>query len=503
MVQIAYGKGERMKTSTNMRRLGGWAGMLGSAIFVLVFTIEGWLRPGYNPLSMHISALSLGQRGWIQITNFICLGLLLALFTWGVASEIKTGRASRWGVILLAVLSALFIISGPFVMDPAGTPQSEATLHGTIHGLAGGFVFLLMPVTMFVFLRRFRIDPAWRFIYRWTFFLGVIEAAAVLIFTILSKAPGLGNNVSGWIGLIQRAALIPFMIWVFIISFKLMQKNSKHIKTIPQTKNGRNTSYKTPIIFYKDEYTDESAKNLLDDIIKIATATIDRVIDAFRGEWENNPSTGIRAVFGSWFISATRHLKAIICLCEKNDLSIVANVHQRQIFELFLQVRYYASLDVDTKERLFHKMLAIGCIEYLEKLHSLRNNEQMRAAYSEMFNRVLGFDKDLISEIKQERKRRQYNWFGCTYSKLAKNISRDGQDLESAYQVISGDMHGSWNLALDVSNPEPGVLDIRGYPDNRTLYLRAAEMLDQATDIYINIWNETADSVGARRVSKV
>ena len=212
-----------MITSTNLRRLGGWAGMLGSALFVLVFTVEGWLRPGYNSLSMFISALSLGQRGWIQIANFISLGLLLALFTWGVARGFKTGKASRWGVILLAVLSALFIISGPFVMDPAGTPQSAATLHGTVHGLSGGFVFLLMPVTIFVFLRRFRIDPDWRPIYRWTFTLGVIEAAAVLIFTILSKAPGLGSAVNGWIGLIQRAALVPFMVWVFL--FALTMKN--------------------------------------------------------------------------------------------------------------------------------------------------------------------------------------------------------------------------------------------------------------------------------------
>jgi hypothetical protein len=215
-----------MKTSTNVRRLGGWAGMLGSGLFVLAFTVEGWLRPGYNASSMHISALSLGQRGWIQIANFVCLGLLLALFTWGVAIEFKTGKASRWGVILLAILSALFIISGPFVMDPAGTPQSEATLHGTIHGLAGGFVFLLMPVTIFVFIRRFRIDPDWRLIYRWTFFLGVIEAVAVLIFTIISKAPVLGSNISGWIGLIQRSALVPFMIWVFLFALILHNRSS-------------------------------------------------------------------------------------------------------------------------------------------------------------------------------------------------------------------------------------------------------------------------------------
>jgi hypothetical protein len=41
---------------------------------VAVFTIEGWLRPGYDPLSTYVSALSLGLHGWIQIVNFIVLG---------------------------------------------------------------------------------------------------------------------------------------------------------------------------------------------------------------------------------------------------------------------------------------------------------------------------------------------------------------------------------------------------------------------------------------------
>ena len=54
-------------------------------------------------------------------------------------------------------MAVLFIVSGPFVMDPTGTPPLQMTVHGTIHGLAGGIIFLLMPITCFVYLRRFRM----------------------------------------------------------------------------------------------------------------------------------------------------------------------------------------------------------------------------------------------------------------------------------------------------------------------------------------------------------
>ncbi|HEX9028756.1 MAG TPA: DUF998 domain-containing protein [Anaerolineales bacterium] len=214
-----------MKTRIHQQSLLASAGMAGSALFVAVFLLEGWLRPGYNPMEMFISALSLGPRGWIQVANFMVLGVLLALFTWGVAMEFRNGKASRGGVILLAILAFLFTISGPFVMDPAGTPQSQASLHGTIHGLAGGIVFLLMPITIFVFLRRFRVDPSWQSLRGWTLILGIIEAAAVLVFTITNKSPDLQTAVAGWNGLIQRTALIPFMVWLFIFALGLFKHN--------------------------------------------------------------------------------------------------------------------------------------------------------------------------------------------------------------------------------------------------------------------------------------
>jgi len=209
------------------RRLAAWAGMIGPALFVAVFAIEGWLRPGYEPLKTYVSALSLGPRGWIQIANFVILGLLLLVFSLAVATEFPTGKASRAGPILLAIISTLFVVSGPVVMDPTGTPLDQVTTHGTIHGLAGGMIFILMPVTCFVFLRRFRADPDWRFLRWWTLALGIIIAAAVILLTVASKTPGAQNVFGDWLGLIQRAIIVPFMLWVFIFALGIHRRLAK------------------------------------------------------------------------------------------------------------------------------------------------------------------------------------------------------------------------------------------------------------------------------------
>lgn len=213
-----------MSKITDRRVLAGWAGMIGSALFVLVFTMEGWLRPGYDWRSTFISELSIGPRGWIQILNFIILGTLFLVFTWGVAAEFREGKASKAGPLLLAIIGFGFLISGPLVTDLSATPRDQMSLHGIFHGIFGALVFSLAPVSCFVFWRRFREDPNWKHLQGWTLTVGIITTAAVVLLSAATKTAVMPNALTPWNGLIQRTVIVPYLIWIFTFAFTLRKQ---------------------------------------------------------------------------------------------------------------------------------------------------------------------------------------------------------------------------------------------------------------------------------------
>ena len=214
------------KTVLFQHPLTTWAGIIGPALFVTVFTLEGLLRPGYNPLSTFVSALSLGPRGWTQMANFLIFGLLLFLFTRGIAAGFPSGKASRGGLILLTIISVCYFLSGPFVMDPTGTPLTQSTVHGTLHGIFGAIVFTLMPISIFVYLRRFRLESKWQPLQGWTIALGTLSALGVVLLTISTKFPSLQNAFLPWLGLIQRTAIVPFMLWLFLFALRRLWQDN-------------------------------------------------------------------------------------------------------------------------------------------------------------------------------------------------------------------------------------------------------------------------------------
>jgi hypothetical protein len=71
--------------------------MVGTSLFMLVFLVQGWLQPGYDPRRMTISELALDPGGWIHIANMIFFGLTTLLLARGLAAEFPTGKASKAG----------------------------------------------------------------------------------------------------------------------------------------------------------------------------------------------------------------------------------------------------------------------------------------------------------------------------------------------------------------------------------------------------------------------
>ena len=109
-------------------------------------------------------------------------------------------------------------------MDPVETPTNQMSVHGLVHGLSGGIVFLLMPIIMFIFHRHFISDNRWQSFRSWTLILGVIEAMGVIVCTYVSKIPTEQNAFINLLGLFQRIAFIPFMVWVCIFGTEILRK---------------------------------------------------------------------------------------------------------------------------------------------------------------------------------------------------------------------------------------------------------------------------------------
>jgi hypothetical membrane protein len=140
------------------RSLLGWGAVAGP-FYVAVSLAQALSRDGFD-LSRHPwSLLENGTLGWIQSTNFVLTGAMVAAFAVGLA---RAG-ASRWAPRLLALYAAGLAAAGVFTADPmagfpAGTPVGppvSPTWHGTLHLAAGGIGFLGMVAACLVLGRRF------------------------------------------------------------------------------------------------------------------------------------------------------------------------------------------------------------------------------------------------------------------------------------------------------------------------------------------------------------
>ena len=249
------------------------------------------------------------------------------------------------------------------------------------------------------------------------------------------------------------------------------------------------------------EFSEEEARLLLEQAITETNVKFSEFSDAFHGEWTRNPPTSERVVLGFWIISAWRHLRAVVVLADSYDLNNVAEVHFRSILEIFLQVRYFIQTEKSKRERMAQKVSAWGCIDYLEKVEKLKGYKFAQAGYAMMNSHLANYDSELIKEIQAERKKNFY-WFVSSFTTLATNVSKQGEDFAHVYKMTSAEAHGSWDVVLNVAEPEPGHLDFSGYPNRASLFVSGAESIDRTLRFFIKMWNEVAGDVGAEKVTQ-
>lgn len=183
-------------------------GAISAMLFVLVFLVDGWTRPGYSSIRHPVSALALGSRGWIQTSNFLVCGTAVSISALAV---VFAGQSVVLGLVLV-VFGLGLVASGVFPMDamrgyPPGTLDGDPKEHSVrhkLHDYAGMVVFLALPAAAAVGV--FALPGA-----TWKIVSGIVAVGLTIGFGAFGTA---WEKDSPRAGLVQRAVIVPGWIWV-------------------------------------------------------------------------------------------------------------------------------------------------------------------------------------------------------------------------------------------------------------------------------------------------
>lgn len=140
-------------------------GVIAGPMFVTVMAVQEVTREGFDPGRHPISAFSLGERGWIQIGNFVVVGALSLAFAVGMRRVLHPGLGATWVPLLVGGYGSGLIVAGLFVGDPGlgfppGTAEEipeHAMGHAMVHAVGPPMAFAAVIAVCSVLARRFLV----------------------------------------------------------------------------------------------------------------------------------------------------------------------------------------------------------------------------------------------------------------------------------------------------------------------------------------------------------
>lgn len=195
------------------------SGIAAGGLSPLVVSIQALTREGFN-LAIHpLSMLSLGDFGWVQITNFILSGLLFIAFAVGLRRALTAGRGRLLGPLLIGFYGVSLIAAGVFTVDPMlgfppGSPEGlpeTLSWHAQLHNLIFLLAFIGIIAAQFVYARRFASTKRWGFA---VYCLATGVATPALI--VLSQA---ATAITGYL---LFGAGIVVNLWVILFAARML-----------------------------------------------------------------------------------------------------------------------------------------------------------------------------------------------------------------------------------------------------------------------------------------
>lgn len=190
-------------------------GIVAPILFWVIATIDGILRPGYNPLYNYVSDLGVGPLSIIQNINFIIFGILTLIFGYGLRMGFPTPhtRSLTAGIIFFLIFSIGVLLAGVFPED---------YLSQGPHNIVSATAFVASIVAQLLIWQglRSKYDEVWAKYRTYTLISGLLS----LLLVVLLKVAMLYGFYPG---LVQRAFLIVPWLWVFVTGLKIYSLTEK------------------------------------------------------------------------------------------------------------------------------------------------------------------------------------------------------------------------------------------------------------------------------------
>jgi hypothetical membrane protein len=179
------------------------------------------LPPHYSAISQAEGDLGVGPYGWVMDINFVVRGILSLAFVYGLyLAWPKTAKAPR---ISLALLGAWGIGAFILAVNPADV-SGPTTVHGTIHVITAGIVFLSLAVGVLGISYAMPTEGPWTSIRPYAKVIAVLTAIALVVFFVGTRVPRVEHDL---FGLLERVFLGFGLLWMLVVAIHLLRWESR------------------------------------------------------------------------------------------------------------------------------------------------------------------------------------------------------------------------------------------------------------------------------------
>jgi hypothetical protein len=163
MTAVTEARSVPRRASMAVTRMLLYCGVVAGPVSIIVALLQMLTRDGFDLRRHPLSALSLGDWGWIQVSNFVVGGVLSVALAIGMRRVWHPRRGGTWGPFLIGAYGVGMVGAGVFTPDPANgfppeMPSANANAlswHGWCHFVIAGLAFLALIIACFVAARRF------------------------------------------------------------------------------------------------------------------------------------------------------------------------------------------------------------------------------------------------------------------------------------------------------------------------------------------------------------